>query len=209
MGMGICVHESDKYSEIAQLVERLKRGDDAARAELIEISYERIRRLAAKMIKGFPVVHRWLDTDDLMQRAATRLWQSLEKISVDDPRHFMNLSAVQMRRELLDLARTLNGPSGLAQNHDSTETADPDAAGASPMASESNEASKLSAWSEFHEIVGELRDEERETFELIWYHGLSQDNVAKLIQTSQKTVSRRWQRARLEISRRLDGQLPK
>ena len=56
--------------------------------------------------------------------------------------------------------------------------------------------------------VRKLDDEERETFDLIWYQGLSQQAVAGLLSTSQRTISRRWQKARRGIYELLGQRLP-
>jgi RNA polymerase sigma-70 factor (ECF subfamily) len=56
---------------------------------------------------------------------------------------------------------------------------------------------QLAEWTELHEIFGKLPDEQREIVELLWYHGLTQPEVADLLGTSLRTVKRRWQHARL------------
>jgi RNA polymerase sigma-70 factor (ECF subfamily) len=52
--------------------------------------------------------------------------------------------------------------------------------------------------------VDRLPDDERETFQLIWYQGLTQAEVAALVDVSLRTVKRRWQSARLHLSALLD-----
>lgn len=194
-------------------LDRLRQGDSTAKKELIEIAFDRLRILAASMLNRFPVAHRWEDTDDILQRAATRLWQILDEVQPENQLHFFRLSALQIRRELLDLTRALKGPEGLATNHDSVQKRASDSVvdgnGRVPEpGSDSSEPSKLFEWGEFHLKVGELAEDEKEVFELIWYQGLSQDLVAELTSTSQKTVSRRWLRARRSLFRLLDGRLP-
>ena len=201
--------DSDGSDEIDAILGRLRIGDNNAKRELVEIAFRRLRKLAARMLSEFPVAHRWEDTDDILQRAATRLWQSLDEITPENHVHLFRLSALQIRRELIDLTRSLQGPLGLANNMDSViATGEGNACQNGEPGSDSLEPSKLHAWGEFHQKVGDLDCDERQVFELIWYQGLSQESVAELTGTSQKTVSRRWLRARRQLYRLLDGQLP-
>ena len=189
------------YRSLCESLERLKSGDSDARHDIIESAFERMRRLASKMLGRFPAVRRWYDTDDLLQKAATRIWLALEEVHPEDERHFINLSALQIRRELLDFTRTLQGPLGLQRNHDSVQ----DSVDPTPDFAESG---LLAQWTEFHSKVDELPEDERECFHLLWYQGLSQQAVADLTGTSQKTVGRCWQRARRHLFDLLGGELP-
>ena len=78
------------------------------------------------MLKDFPAIRRWEETDDVFQRAALRLWQLLENVEPDDSRHYFNLAALQVRRELIEIARSINGTFGLARNQESRELKNPD-----------------------------------------------------------------------------------
>ena len=51
----------------------------------------------------------------------------------------------------------------------------------------------------FHEKVDELPEELRETFNLIYYEGLSQEESASVLGLSVSTVKRRWQEARIKL----------
>src|SRR5688572_25148057 len=91
------------------LLLRLKAGDPAARDELVRAARGRLEELARRMLRKFPGVGRWADTDDVFQGAAMRLLRALEAVDVADTREFLNLSAAVIRRELLDLARHFQG----------------------------------------------------------------------------------------------------
>jgi len=121
------------------------------------------------------------------------------------------LSSVSIRRELLDLLKRYHGPLGLGARHSTGH----DGHGSAGQTSElpkavdlSHEPSRLAAWSEFHEKVGTLPDEERDVFELIWYQGLSQAESAEVLHVSKRTLQRRWQAARLHLVEALHGDLP-
>src|SRR5215471_11990239 len=87
------------------LLDRMRAGDGAAREELLRQTCARLEVLARKMLRRFPTVKAWAQTDDVLQGALLRLLRSLEKVQPAGMRDFYNLATVQMRRELLDLAR--------------------------------------------------------------------------------------------------------
>src|SRR5262245_39233249 len=82
---------SDPSFQTAQLhhwVERLQAGDLAARDELLRSVCGRMEFLARRMLKGFPNVKRWADTDDVMQSALLRLLHTLNRLKPASVRDF-------------------------------------------------------------------------------------------------------------------------
>jgi RNA polymerase sigma factor (sigma-70 family) len=57
----------------------------------------------------------------------------------------------------------------------------------------------LAAWAEFHARVEGLPAEERDAFDLLWYHQLTHAEAAELLGVSESTVRRRWTAARLRL----------
>src|SRR5262249_45858146 len=109
---------ADDHTTPPQLrVDRLKRGDDSARHQLIQSACERLTRLTRKMFRNYPRVRRWEETADVAQNALVRLSRALTQVTPPTVRDFFRLAAVQIRRELLDLARYYYGPQGLGANH--------------------------------------------------------------------------------------------
>src|SRR6202034_2532417 len=88
-------------------------GDESAREALFASALGRLSRLARKMLKGFPGVARWEQSDDVLQNALLRLDRSLRAVSPRTAKDFFGLAATQIRRELIDLARHYGGPEGL------------------------------------------------------------------------------------------------
>ena len=104
-------------TEAGDLLGRLRAGDDSARERLIALAQGRFVSLARAMLRRHPHVRRWEQTDDLLQAALVRLHRSLAVVRPEDVRHFDNLAAAQIRRELIDLARRHRGPEGIGANH--------------------------------------------------------------------------------------------
>jgi RNA polymerase sigma-70 factor (ECF subfamily) len=197
--------------QIQACIDRLRSGDEAARAEMLDCACDRLRGLARKMLKGYPRVHRWEQTDDVLQNASLRLYRTLQQITPETPKDFFRLAALNMRRELLDLAKHYYGPLGQGARH-ATHVDDPNQSGHNAVTADqsdvTNEPTRMAAWTEFHEQIGALPDEEREVFDLLWYQGLTQVEAAELLQISERTIKRRWQSARIKLHDALKGELP-
>lgn len=190
---------------------RLEAGETAARDELLNCACSRLTHLTRKMLKGFPGVRRWEETDDVFQNAALRLWTALGAVQPKSPAHFFRLAALHIRRELIDLARHYQGPQGQGAHHASNQEP-ANGSHSTPPAYEAGdstlEPSRVAMWAEFHRQVEALPDEDAETFDLVWYQGLSQSEAATLLGVSERTFRRRWQAARLKVMQALNGELP-
>jgi RNA polymerase sigma-70 factor (ECF subfamily) len=202
---------ADQTTVIQGLIDRLRAGDDSARASLIDCASERLTRLARKMLKSYPGVGRWEQTDDVLQNALIRLDRALKAIGPPTVRDFFRLAAAQIRRELIDLARRHSGPEGLGA-HCSTLAGAGDTDGQQGSLWEPSDSTsdpgRLALWTEFHRRIEGLRDEHREVFDLLWYQGLTQAEAASVLGLSERQVNRRWIAARLELSDALGGEMP-
>jgi RNA polymerase sigma-70 factor (ECF subfamily) len=186
-------------------LDRMLAGDGAAREELFRHAAGRLERLTRKMLQGFPGVRRWADTDDVLQNALMRLLRALHDVQPRSLREFFGLSAEQIRRELIDLARHYYGPQGLGANHASRAVG---SAQAPEQVDLTHEPSALAGWCEFHEQVRKLPDAEREVMSLLFYQELPQAEAATLLGVSVRVVQRRWQSALLKLHQVLKGQWP-
>src|SRR5437879_3282015 len=100
-------------AEIQLCLDRLHAGDATAREELLRIACGRLERLARKMLHRYPRVHRWEETSDVLQNASLRLYRTLAEIRPASVQEFFRLAALNVRRELLDMAKHYYGPEGL------------------------------------------------------------------------------------------------
>ena len=163
------------------------------------------------MLKGYPGVARWEQTDDVLQNALVRLERALQAIRTPTSLDFFRLAASQIRRELIDMARHYRGPMGLGANHSSRgggggssgSYVEPEA-----PADLSNDPGGLASWTEFHGKIESLPDVDREIFDLLWYQGLTQAEASVVLGVAERTVNRRWIAARLNLSDAFGGQLP-
>jgi len=201
---------NDTTAEIQRCLDRLQAGDEEAHHRLLDCACERLRRLASKMTNDFPALHRFEQSDDVLQNSVIRLSGSLERLKPRSAREFFRLAALEIRRELIDLMRHYYGPLGEGTRLAAfpVDGSDVPPHPAYELPDTTNEPSKLAVWAEFHREVETLPDEDREMFDLLWYQGLRQAEAAALLSVSERTVKRRWQRARIAVHTRLNGRLP-
>lgn len=195
--------EQHSDESLQPLIDRLQSGDPTALEAVIGHSVERLRRLARKMLKSYPKVRRWNETDDVLQNALIRLHRALQETKPETTAGFFGLAATQVRRELIDLARHHYGPEGDAAHHASDPKVVDREGKATPRVDAEADAATGPAtqaqWQEFHELVAKLPDEERQVFDLIFYQGMSQEDASKVLGISDRTVKRRWREAKLML----------
>lgn len=189
---------------VQRLLDLLQAGDADASRQLLEVTMERLRVLSRKILADIPGVERWEEIDDLVQNSSLRLWKALQNHHPPTPLDYFRLAAAVIRRELIDLSRRYFGPHGLAANQ--AKSWQPGSSDASPVELESNstyDPVNLSNWTEFHEYVEKLPEEERILFDLLWYQGMTLDEAAESIGSSERTVRRHWRTARVKLYRDL------
>jgi RNA polymerase sigma factor (sigma-70 family) len=185
-------------TQLQNLIDRSLSGDSSANDALLNHACDRLLRLTRKMFHSHPALRRWEQTDDIFQNSMVRLHRALSDVKVESVRHFFNLAAVQIRRELLDASKRHFGPHGLGANHHTDKQPSDDVGGAISQTT-ADEPNDLSSWCEFHEQVQLLEPDELEVVNLLFYDGLTQEEAAKLLGVSLRTLKRRWQAAKLTL----------
>ncbi len=187
--------------------DRLRNRDDSALNELLIHFEQQLTRLTRRMLKDFPDVRCVEQTGDVLQKATVRLLIAIRKVSVpENPRHFLRLAALQIRRELIELAKYYGNRADVGLGSAAGSWS---GSGASQVKFDDTDGpSQLAEWTEFHEKVKLLPDEEREVFELVYYGGFSQSVTAEIIGVHPRTVRKRWHGAQLDLFEALDGHLP-
>ena len=197
---------------IQKCLDRLRDGDSTARDELLQNACDCLQRLTRKMLKNYGGIRRWEETGDVFQNAMIRLCRGMNDVTPPTVREFYRFAALQVRRELIDLARHHYGPEGCGAHHvtqSPNATAEGDAMPIHERAADGPSGPQdLAQWTEFHRSVERLPDEERAVFDLIWYQGLSQDEAAELLDVNVRTVKRRWREARVQVYEALGGEAP-
>jgi RNA polymerase sigma factor (sigma-70 family) len=182
-------------------------GIEGVYDDLLGCAVERLYALSRRMLRSYPRLRCWEQTDDIFQTAALRLHQSLEEVQPESPAQFMGLAATQIRRTLIDLVRYHFGPEGKHSRHHSdafdVHTDQPPEPLAHRVA-KADEPETLEQWLRFHQGVELLPADERQVFEAVWYGNLTQQQVAELYKLSVSTVKRRMRSVRLRLGELLE-----
>ena len=93
------------------------------------------------------------------------------------------------------------GPRESGSHHDTAASTDGDSTPQYDQADISGEPSDLAEWTEFHEQVEALPEEEREVFDLLLYQQLTHEQAAEVLGVTARTVRRRWQDARFRLQK--------
>jgi hypothetical protein len=95
----------DRTSQLQDLLDLANRGDGVALRELIGQAYNRLRRLASKMLcQDYPRLGNLHGTDSVANRASVRLLEALEEVRPPTVADFFRLAAARIRCILLEVA---------------------------------------------------------------------------------------------------------
>jgi RNA polymerase sigma factor (TIGR02999 family) len=183
----------DRTAVLQQLIDRMRRGEDEARRELIDRAYERLRHLSAVILrKNFPrlkVSPALVDTTDVANESAYQLYQVLAEIQPTTVRDFFRLAAQRIRWLLLELARQSDRGGQLGLDDQWPVEGDPESSGSGP-------SMILAA---LYRQIELLPENERDVLDLLYFHGLTQVEVAAELGITERTVRRHWTAARVRL----------
>ena len=179
----------DTTHELQSLLNRLRAGDKAARRAFLEQVCGRLRRLAARILYGsFPNLESRHDVDSVVHETWLRLIQALDRADPPTVEDFFRLAAHKIRQVLLDMAQR-------QRRIDQRETflkSESHWLGPTQSTHETYDSARLAQWTEFHEKVGRLSEPERSVFEMHYYLGLPQAEIAQIMGLHPRKVSYLW-----------------
>jgi RNA polymerase sigma factor (sigma-70 family) len=180
----------DGSNELQGLLDRLRQGDRQARQLLLERACERLRRLAGRMLHGsFPELARRHELDSVVHETYLRLAQALGKTEPPTVADFFRLAAHKFRQVLLDMAQ---GERRRAQREVLGLSGADSGAVAPSAAGTTYDPARLALWTEFHEKVATLSEQERAVFEMHYYLELPQAEIARVLGLHPRKVSYLW-----------------
>jgi len=180
-------------TSLNELIARFQAGDNSALHTLIRRTEQRLSLFAQRMLARFPAVRAREETHDILQNALVRLTRALRQETPGSVREFFGLAAVQIQRELLDLARFHARRPAVGLKGDPPGPAE--------------DSSELDRWTALHEAVERLPADRREVFSCAFYHGWTQVQIAELLGVSERQVRRLWIDACLRLKEAV-GKLP-
>jgi RNA polymerase sigma factor (sigma-70 family) len=202
---GILDVTDETTNDLQLLIDRLRGGDEGARRELLQRAHDRLLRIAATVFRqDFPALHGRHDLESVVSEVWIRLAGALEKTGPETVEGFFGLVFLKVRQVLLDMAqrqrrtdarrgRGMRGPGdsdGPADLDPSDTTYDP---------------GQLAVLTEFHEQIEKLPEDQRRIFEMHYYGGFSQAEIAQVLGIHRKQVSRLWLAATGRLAQWLEG----
>ena len=180
-------------SDVTQILDRVERGDAKAAEELLTLTYDELRKLAAyKMAQERP--GQTLQPTALVHEAWLRI-VGQEKQRWENRAQFFIAASEAMRRILVDRARrrqAVRHGAGLERVEiDSVEL---------PIEAEPDRLLRI------HEVLDELGAEEPIRAEVVKLHcfvGMSLVEIAEVLHLSEKTVQRYWAYAKAWMRHKL------
>jgi RNA polymerase sigma factor (sigma-70 family) len=182
--------DQDNTIQLQALLDHLRRGDRNARREFLERVCARLRRLAAKILMGsFPGLQTRHDVDSVVHETWLRLMQAIDKADPPTVADFFRLAAHKIRQVLLDMVDR-------QRRHEQRESflsrGDSQGANQSALADQTYDGARLALWTEFHNKVSRLAEPERTVFEMHYYLGLPQAEIARVLELHPRKVSYLW-----------------
>ncbi len=173
-------------SDVTRILERVNQGDGSAAAELLPLVYDELRRLAAHKMSLQPP-GQTLQATALVHEAYLRLVGGEER-RWESRRHFFNAAAEAMRHILIDRARrrmrARHGQNAEKVPWDEVEIV-------APVKEE-----VLLQLNDALDQIGRQSAEQAEIVKLRFFAGLSEPEIAELLELSERSVQRQWSSAK-------------
>jgi RNA polymerase sigma-70 factor, ECF subfamily len=178
---------------LTSLLNRMRHGDEKAGNEAIALVYRELHRIASREMRHEREGH-LLQTTALVNEAYLRLLGS-QSVEIQDRAHFFALASKQMRRILIDHARSENSQrrGGQAIRLDADSVALP-----SP-----NQSIDLLLLNEALEELERIDARAAQVVELRYFGGYTDQEVAEALGSSLSTVRRDWEFARSWLFNRM------
>ncbi|HZL88884.1 MAG TPA: sigma-70 family RNA polymerase sigma factor [Pirellulaceae bacterium] len=176
--------------ELQQLIERIGQGSVEARRSLLERAYQRMQALAAIILqRSFPDMAGRHEVDSILSETWLRLVQALDKVQPPTVADFFRLAAHKMRQVLLDLvhAERRHAHSPLVETVGGTQAPTPAAGG-----NQTYDPARLALWTELHHQVESLPSDQQAVFEMHYYLGMPQAEIARVLDLHPRKVSHLW-----------------
>ncbi len=188
--------EARPATAITELLRAVEVGDKAARDRLFAVVYAELRRVARGQLRRLPgkdtLSTTALVNETYLKLAGDRAW------SARDRSHFFALAARAMRQILVDHARRRS-----RQKRGGGDLPVSLAEGLVPAPERAEELLALDqALAQLEAVDAELA----RIVEWRFFGGLSVEEVAALLEVSDRTVKRHWRAARAFLFQQLEGQ---
>ncbi len=183
-------------NEITQLLNNWSNGDELALEQLIPLVYEELRKMAKQYMQSQRIGHT-LQPTALIHEVYVKLAGQQEQ-SWKNRAHFFGVAAQAMRHILVDYVRHR----GYQKRGGNAQRVELDEA----MIVSSERAAGLVELDEALTKLAKLDERKSRVVELKYFGGLSNEEMAEVLNVTTKTIIRDWQFARTWLLRELSNQ---
>ena len=178
-------HVTSSPGEITQLLKQLSHGNREAEARLVPLIYRELRHLAARYMRRERPDHT-LQPTALVHEAYLKLIEQ-RRVSWESRAHFYCVAARLMRRVLLDHAREFKAAKRGGGQKIPLEPS---------LVYSEERPGELLAVDEALTRLAEQDPRQGRVVELRFFGGCSEDEIARILGVSSRTVKRDWRIAR-------------
>lgn len=184
----------DRNDQVTRLLRDMQRGDSTAVDRLVPIVYRELRRIAGALMKHERPDHT-LQPTAVVHEALVRLLEG-EPVSFESRAHFFAIAARIMRRLLVDHARRRVADKRGGEELEQVELED-------GLVLSAEQSSDVLALHRALEHLERLDERQARIVEMHYFAGNSIDEIAVIVEVSERTVRRELQTARLFLRQQL------
>lgn len=184
---------ADTPNDLTQLLHAWRKGDEAARNQLMSLVYDELRRLAGNYLRRERAGHT-LQPTALVHEAYLQLIDQ-SQVSWESRAHFFGAAARLMRRILVDHARAHNAE----KRGGGEERLELNEAIGVPEQKDINLLALDDALSE----LARIDPQQSQIVELRYFGGLSIEETATVLNISPATIKREWSMAKVWLYRQV------
>ena len=190
-------------SLIQQALDRLHAGDRAAKNDLLAYAERQLRRMTRNKFTPSNSLHRWEQTDDVLQCLQIRLSKALDQLDKKEmasPRAFFAIAATNLMWEIKNLAKKhkqLNDH--YRTDVDRNANDEPTHGGRLRNQPAKHDADPEVAFAQLFEGIEALSEDDQEILKLIFVNGCTNEEAADTVGLPLSTFKRRYRNARLKL----------
>jgi RNA polymerase sigma-70 factor, ECF subfamily len=185
----------DGPTDITRLLGELKAGNKAAESRLLEVVYPELRKIAGRFLRGERPGHT-LQPSALVNEAYLQLAGQMDK-DWQNRSHFYAVAAHLMRRILVDHARNRKAAKRDGARH-RVELTD-------ALAVSEDRLEEIISIDSALDRLAEFDPRRSKVVEMRFFGGLTENEVAEVLQVAPRTVKRDWNAAKAWLHGELNG----
>jgi RNA polymerase sigma-70 factor (ECF subfamily) len=178
--------QMESHGEITQVLRRLRSGEKGAEAELIQLVYGELHRIAVGKLRRERPGHT-LQPTALVNETYLKM-MGKGAVNWENRAHFFGAAACAMRRILVDHARGVKAQRR-GGGQDAVELTD-------VLAISEAGIEEILVVDQVLDRLNQISERQKSIVEMRFFAGFTEEEIAEILQLSDRTVKREWATAR-------------